>query len=326
MGWWIRSGVVAALAGLVLYAGACADKGPAQLGVEIEALLGGNPTEPLEVTFSADIAPIPETLADVSFEWDLGDGATSSQAVPVHVYSQEGSYEVTLTVRIGDRTGFDSHNLNLEVGVDLQVTSVNSGTKASGDTHVDLFLLAEESWPENWPDVSEPPQAQILSPGLNGGESALKAAGFAIPDVAPGFYYLYAYIDGPDDQAVAEFNEENNVGRMTAAVEVLEGPPPTPEPSPTVTPGPSPTVTPTSSPQPSPTTTVSPGPTPTATTPQPSPTMTTPEPSPTGSPDPTPTGSGTPSPTPEPSPTGSTTPTTSPTIIITVIPMETPEP
>jgi uncharacterized repeat protein (TIGR01451 family) len=49
---------------------------------------------PLNVTFTNLSTPTAEISA---YEWDFGDGLTSTQTAPVHVYSQPGVYTVTLT-------------------------------------------------------------------------------------------------------------------------------------------------------------------------------------------------------------------------------------
>jgi PKD repeat protein len=38
------------------------------------------------------------TGSPTSWKWDFGDGSTSTEQNPVHVYQQEGAYDVTLTV------------------------------------------------------------------------------------------------------------------------------------------------------------------------------------------------------------------------------------
>ena len=35
----------------------------------------------------------------VSYLWDFGDGSTSAEVNPVHVYEREGSYKVALIVK-----------------------------------------------------------------------------------------------------------------------------------------------------------------------------------------------------------------------------------
>jgi PKD repeat protein len=39
-----------------------------------------------------------------SYLWDFGDGTTSTEANPVHVYANAGTFEVTLTVTAGNQT------------------------------------------------------------------------------------------------------------------------------------------------------------------------------------------------------------------------------
>lgn len=40
----------------------------------------------------------------ISWEWDFGDGATSSEQNPIHAYTAAGSYDISLTVSNGDET------------------------------------------------------------------------------------------------------------------------------------------------------------------------------------------------------------------------------
>jgi PKD repeat protein len=39
-----------------------------------------------------------------SYLWDFGDGTTSTEMNPVHVYAKAGTFEVTLTITAGDQT------------------------------------------------------------------------------------------------------------------------------------------------------------------------------------------------------------------------------
>ena len=62
------------------------------------AAFSGSPTsgtEPLTVSFS-DNSNSYDGI--VSWEWDFGDGETSTDENPIHVYDQEGNYTVSLTV------------------------------------------------------------------------------------------------------------------------------------------------------------------------------------------------------------------------------------
>ncbi|MDH6181903.1 cytochrome c [Microbacteriaceae bacterium SG_E_30_P1] len=62
---------------------------------------GGNP---LEVQFSSDGSRHPAGLP-ITYSWDFGDGATSTEENPVHTYTVNGQYTATLTVSDGERTG-----------------------------------------------------------------------------------------------------------------------------------------------------------------------------------------------------------------------------
>ena len=58
----------------------------------------GSEANPLEVTFT-NLSSDPETADDgLDYTWDFGDGETSTEYEPVHVYDEAGEYSVTLTV------------------------------------------------------------------------------------------------------------------------------------------------------------------------------------------------------------------------------------
>jgi glucose/arabinose dehydrogenase len=58
---------------------------------------------PLSVSFSSAGSSDPEGQP-LSFSWDLGDGSTSNEANPSHVYTQAGQYTVRLTVSDGNQS------------------------------------------------------------------------------------------------------------------------------------------------------------------------------------------------------------------------------
>ncbi len=53
---------------------------------------------PATVTFT-NTSIVPETVGDASYNWSFGDGATSTDESPVHVYSASGAFEVSLTIK-----------------------------------------------------------------------------------------------------------------------------------------------------------------------------------------------------------------------------------
>ena len=99
---------------------------------------------PLVVDFASDSpqclgTPISFTnasaggTAPLAYSWTFGDGGTSTQASPSHIYGAAGTYTVTLTVR--DRTGAtDSHSRSITVSPIPAATAANSGPYCPGAT------------------------------------------------------------------------------------------------------------------------------------------------------------------------------------------------
>jgi PKD repeat protein len=83
---------------------------------------------PLTVTFSSAGSNDPDGTP-LSYSWDLGDGATSTVANPVHTYTANGSHPVTLTVSDGQKTGTAS--LTITVGNRLPSATITSPTFGS---------------------------------------------------------------------------------------------------------------------------------------------------------------------------------------------------
>ncbi|WBB62076.1 PQQ-dependent sugar dehydrogenase [Streptomyces sp. WMMC500] len=69
---------------------------------------------PLAVQFSSEGTTDPDGT-ELTYSWDFGDGATSDQADPAHTYTENGTYNVTLTATDSDGlTG--SANVQITVG------------------------------------------------------------------------------------------------------------------------------------------------------------------------------------------------------------------
>ncbi|PXY20389.1 glucose dehydrogenase [Prauserella coralliicola] len=83
---------------------------------------------PLEITFSSEGSHDPEGT-DVTYGWDFGDGATSTEANPVHTYTTKGQYNVQLTVT--DETG-KAGVTNLTVTVGNTAPTVELAAPAHG--------------------------------------------------------------------------------------------------------------------------------------------------------------------------------------------------
>nr|WP_206314588.1 PQQ-dependent sugar dehydrogenase [Streptomyces coryli] len=64
-----------------------------------------NGQAPLEVKFSSE-GTSDQDSTKLTYSWDFGDGATSTEPNPTHTYEKNGTYTATLTVKDeGDRTG-----------------------------------------------------------------------------------------------------------------------------------------------------------------------------------------------------------------------------
>ena len=78
--------------------------------------IGGPPTPP-QRRARARSATSGRVLAaarsgGVSYEWDFGDGATSTEANPTHQYAEAGRYTAKLTVTYGDAGSTDWHAMS----------------------------------------------------------------------------------------------------------------------------------------------------------------------------------------------------------------------
>ncbi|NJM07901.1 PKD domain-containing protein [Candidatus Gracilibacteria bacterium] len=70
---------------------------------------------PLTVNFDGRGSSDPEEAA-LSYEWDFGDGATSSAAAPEHTYTAPGTYTTTLIVRDERSIASDPVTVRIDVG------------------------------------------------------------------------------------------------------------------------------------------------------------------------------------------------------------------
>jgi PKD repeat protein len=64
---------------------------------------------PSEITFSPS-----ETDAGASFNWNFGDGTTSTEKSPKKVYNEGGSKQVSLTVKIGSESKSETKTLTID--------------------------------------------------------------------------------------------------------------------------------------------------------------------------------------------------------------------
>lgn len=102
------------------------------------AVIGATPSNglaPLTVDFSSEDSTDPEGTP-LSYNWDFGDGTSSTEANPTHTYTTDGTKVVTLTVSDGQKT--DQATQNITVGSTppkLGTITLDSGpTYNPGDT------------------------------------------------------------------------------------------------------------------------------------------------------------------------------------------------
>lgn len=79
----------------------CGDDGfpvpPASTVPKFSAAIDNNEFAPATVTFTNE-SVIPERAGEVSYAWSFGDGASSTEADPVHVYESPGVFNVNLVI------------------------------------------------------------------------------------------------------------------------------------------------------------------------------------------------------------------------------------
>jgi PKD repeat protein len=66
---------------------------------------------PLSVSFTSEVEC---TGGEVKYQWDFGDGTTSTEANPVHTYTKPGDYTATLTVTAGNVSASDEIDITVE--------------------------------------------------------------------------------------------------------------------------------------------------------------------------------------------------------------------
>lgn len=128
------------------------------------------------------------TAAIESWDWDLGDGTTSTEQDPTHTYALSDEYEVTLTVT--DEEGrTDTTADTVAVGilpVEVRLTGP-SGTSIPWTTVAEPQLGQAGGWDLTWDPSAAPEGDYTLESRMlqNGSTVATDDRGFQVPDVAP---------------------------------------------------------------------------------------------------------------------------------------------
>jgi len=114
-------------------------------------------SDELNVTFTNN------TMGASSYDWDFGDGNSSSEENPVHTYAEGGSYEVTLTAREGSNS--DSKTSTVDVMLAPENMRRKSGFVVVG-RNPDFTYLAKyfEEMPTGDIDLTDGVAFQSFSP------------------------------------------------------------------------------------------------------------------------------------------------------------------
>jgi PKD repeat protein len=96
----------------------------------------------LEVTFTATVSDVEDSLSELEFRWVFGDGDTSTKQSPTHTYDEEGTYDITLRVTDkDDEEVFDEITITIDVaGGDGDGDGVDSGDSDDGGFNMMLLL------------------------------------------------------------------------------------------------------------------------------------------------------------------------------------------
>ena len=98
------------------------------------------------------IAPLEVKYEDQSsgeittYAWDFGDGETSNEQHPVHVYQDPGSYTVALTVSNASSSDTETKEAYIKVDADQRPPEIIEGPIAQGTTHnsTNIFWITNE--------------------------------------------------------------------------------------------------------------------------------------------------------------------------------------
>ncbi len=128
--------------------------GQASAAIEIEVVANVAPVAAVSATPTVGIAPLVVELSSVgsadsdgtieSYAWDLGDGATSSDANPTHTYTAAGEYTATLTVT-DDRGAQDQASVVIAVVANQAPTALANADVQSGARPLSVTFDGSES-------------------------------------------------------------------------------------------------------------------------------------------------------------------------------------
>ncbi|NCC71829.1 MAG: PKD domain-containing protein [Sphingobacteriia bacterium] len=138
------------------YSGACSDEFCKEIQIEYEPLCNADfnfsliEDQPLGVTFTDLSQGIMNT-----WQWDFGDGSTSSLQHPEHIYADSGMYMVTLSISHTDSLVWCNHSVSKQIYVFVPLPACIADFTAHPDSGVNkpnLFHFTDisEGQPDSW--------------------------------------------------------------------------------------------------------------------------------------------------------------------------------
>ncbi|WP_088858471.1 PKD domain-containing protein [Thermococcus profundus] len=109
-----------------------------------------------------------------SWSWDFGDGSTSNDAEPVHVFTEVGNYTVTLTVK-DDKGGEDVKRITLTV-----LSPTPTETQTSQTTRPTHTTTTSSSPSPTQSKTTTTPQSTASQPSSTGGKGGICGPGILI--------------------------------------------------------------------------------------------------------------------------------------------------
>ncbi|MDH7517899.1 MAG: PKD domain-containing protein [Candidatus Thermoplasmatota archaeon] len=107
---------------------------PGELDVTINAPNTGKVGQ--SITFSATVSG----GTSYEYEWDFGDGGTSTEQNPTHIYTSAGTYDVTLVVSDQDgNQGYDSLSITISEDKNNNGGNTNGNNKEDSNSAILLF-------------------------------------------------------------------------------------------------------------------------------------------------------------------------------------------
>ena len=150
------------------------------------------------------------SFSATDYQWDFGDGNTSSEKAPVHTYEEDGTYVVSLTAT--DKLGV-SHNITQ----DLQITEPEY-TFEPEILNPGFDIEGEDDYRDHWRNGDLGGVIQITSSPINDGVRAAK-----FPSAGDRIAYQLITVEQDKDYIVSFYYTMKTSPAGTLSVAILAG-------------------------------------------------------------------------------------------------------